>query len=93
MIFKSKPSGLTYLAELKGNGAEHQMGHLACFATGMFALEAHYETDEEKKVSIDCLILLIAFFSRFIDFLFIILLCRFIIFECISYDTPYQVKA
>ena len=86
MIFKSKPSGLTYLAELKGNGAEHQMGHLACFATGMFALEAHYETDEEKKVSIN--LIFIDCLYRYIDFLYQVL-----IFECISYDTPYQVKS
>lgn len=25
------------------------MGHLACFVTGMFALEAKYEKNEERK--------------------------------------------
>ena len=48
MVFTSK-SGLRYVAELKNNNPQHQMGHLACFVPGMFALEAHNEKDPERK--------------------------------------------
>lgn len=39
MIRKSS-GGLTYIAEWKGGLLEHKMGHLTCFAGGMFALGA-----------------------------------------------------
>lgn len=39
MIRKSS-RGLTYIAEWKGGLLEHKMGHLTCFAGGMFALGA-----------------------------------------------------
>lgn len=39
MIRKSR-NGLTYIAEWKGGLLEHKMGHLTCFAGGMFALGA-----------------------------------------------------
>ncbi|KAG7465683.1 hypothetical protein MATL_G00156020 [Megalops atlanticus] len=39
MIRKSR-GGLTYIAEWKGGLLEHKMGHLTCFAGGMFALGA-----------------------------------------------------
>lgn len=51
MVFTSK-KGLKYVAELRGGSPEHKMGHLACFAPGMFALEAHYETDSERKAKV-----------------------------------------
>ncbi|XP_012276680.1 mannosyl-oligosaccharide 1,2-alpha-mannosidase IA isoform X1 [Orussus abietinus] len=39
MIVKS-PGGLLYASDLKYDRLEHKMGHLACFAGGMFALGA-----------------------------------------------------
>ncbi|XP_015115798.1 mannosyl-oligosaccharide 1,2-alpha-mannosidase IA isoform X1 [Diachasma alloeum] len=39
MVRKS-PSGLVYLMDLKFGRPEHKMGHLACFAGGMFSLGA-----------------------------------------------------
>lgn len=39
LIHKSS-GGLTYIAEWKGGLLEHKMGHLTCFAGGMFALGA-----------------------------------------------------
>ncbi|ELR52140.1 Mannosyl-oligosaccharide 1,2-alpha-mannosidase IA, partial [Bos mutus] len=39
LIRKSR-NGLTYIAEWKGGLLEHKMGHLTCFAGGMFALGA-----------------------------------------------------
>jgi mannosyl-oligosaccharide alpha-1,2-mannosidase len=51
MVFTSK-KGLRYVAELRNGSPEHKMGHLACFAPGMFALEAHYETDSERKATV-----------------------------------------
>ena len=39
LIRKSR-NGLTYIAEWKGGLMEHKMGHLTCFAGGMFALGA-----------------------------------------------------
>uniref|UniRef100_A0A1I7YDZ0 Alpha-1,2-Mannosidase n=1 Tax=Steinernema glaseri TaxID=37863 RepID=A0A1I7YDZ0_9BILA len=51
MVFKSK-GGLTYVAELRNGNPEHKMGHLACFVTGMFALEAEHSDDPERKEKI-----------------------------------------
>uniref|UniRef100_A0AC35G9H0 Alpha-1,2-Mannosidase n=1 Tax=Panagrolaimus sp. PS1159 TaxID=55785 RepID=A0AC35G9H0_9BILA len=52
MVFTSK-GGLRYLAELRSiNSPEHKMGHLACFAPGMFGLEAIHETDPERKAKV-----------------------------------------
>ncbi|CAJ0576983.1 unnamed protein product, partial [Mesorhabditis spiculigera] len=45
-------SNLTYLVELRNGRAEHQMGHLACFAVGMFALEGHYEKEPARKARV-----------------------------------------
>lgn len=51
MVFTSK-GGLKYVAELRNGSPEHKMGHLACFSPGMFALEAYYETNSERKAEI-----------------------------------------
>ncbi|KAK0408930.1 hypothetical protein QR680_004245 [Steinernema hermaphroditum] len=51
MVFKSK-GGLTYVAELRNGNPEHKMGHLACFVTGMFALEAEHSDDPARKEKI-----------------------------------------
>eukprot|EP00727_Mastigamoeba_balamuthi_P009541 m51a1_g5209 putative mannosyl-oligosaccharide -alpha-mannosidase mns2-like (519) ;mRNA; f:239782-242196 len=45
LVKKSKPSGLTYLADLEGSSLNHKMDHLACFAAGMFALGARHHED------------------------------------------------
>eukprot|EP00727_Mastigamoeba_balamuthi_P003313 m51a1_g1298 putative wd repeat-containing protein 5 (917) ;mRNA; r:188713-192360 len=40
LIKKSKPSGLTYIAEMENGNPVGKMDHLACFATGMFGIGA-----------------------------------------------------
>ncbi|XP_071997782.1 mannosyl-oligosaccharide 1,2-alpha-mannosidase IA [Engystomops pustulosus] len=39
-LIRKSGNGLTYIAEWKGGLLEHKMGHLTCFAGGMFALGA-----------------------------------------------------
>ncbi|XP_078504596.1 mannosyl-oligosaccharide 1,2-alpha-mannosidase IA [Lissotriton helveticus] len=39
-LIRKSSSGLTYIAEWKGGLLEHKMGHLTCFAGGMYALGA-----------------------------------------------------
>ncbi|XP_051648140.1 mannosyl-oligosaccharide 1,2-alpha-mannosidase IA [Manacus candei] len=39
-LIRKSGGGLTYIAEWKGGLLEHKMGHLTCFAGGMFALGA-----------------------------------------------------
>ncbi|XP_042732143.1 mannosyl-oligosaccharide 1,2-alpha-mannosidase IA isoform X1 [Lagopus leucura] len=39
-LIRKSSSGLIYIAEWKGGLLEHKMGHLTCFAGGMFALGA-----------------------------------------------------
>lgn len=39
-LIRKSSTGLTYIAEWKGGLLEHKMGHLTCFAGGMFALGA-----------------------------------------------------
>ncbi|XP_068087475.1 mannosyl-oligosaccharide 1,2-alpha-mannosidase IA [Hyperolius riggenbachi] len=39
-LIRKSSSGFTYIAEWKGGLLEHKMGHLTCFAGGMFALGA-----------------------------------------------------
>ncbi|XP_041106964.1 mannosyl-oligosaccharide 1,2-alpha-mannosidase IA-like isoform X2 [Polyodon spathula] len=46
LIRKSR-GGFTYIAEWKGGLLEHKMGHLTCFAGGMFALGADGAPDEK----------------------------------------------
>eukprot|EP00730_Choanoeca_flexa_P015678 TRINITY_DN7251_c0_g1_i2.p1 TRINITY_DN7251_c0_g1~~TRINITY_DN7251_c0_g1_i2.p1 ORF type:complete len:674 (+),score=200.32 TRINITY_DN7251_c0_g1_i2:273-2294(+) len=41
-LVQTTSSGLTYVAEAKGSRLQHKMGHLACFAGGMFALAAKH---------------------------------------------------
>lgn len=40
-LVQTSKSGLRYLADLRYNRLEHKMGHLACFAAGMFSLGAN----------------------------------------------------
>ncbi|KAE8624531.1 hypothetical protein XENTR_v10005977 [Xenopus tropicalis] len=39
-LIRKSPGGLTYIAEWRGGILDHKMGHLTCFAAGMFALGA-----------------------------------------------------
>lgn len=39
-LIRKSSGGLTYIAEWKGGLLEHKMGHLTCFAGGMFGLGA-----------------------------------------------------
>ena len=51
MVFTSA-GGLVHLSELLGDTPDHKMGHLACFAPGMFALQAHFlELDPKRKAT------------------------------------------
>ncbi|KAM4772077.1 mannosyl-oligosaccharide 1,2-alpha-mannosidase IA [Rhinophrynus dorsalis] len=46
-LIRKSSSGLTYIAEWKGGLLEHKMGHLTCFAGGMFALGADGAPDDK----------------------------------------------
>ena len=48
MFQRSRPSNLLYVAEFESSYLKHHMGHLACFAGGMFALGAKGSTQEQK---------------------------------------------
>ncbi|XP_011502769.1 PREDICTED: mannosyl-oligosaccharide 1,2-alpha-mannosidase IA [Ceratosolen solmsi marchali] len=52
MIIKS-PSGLLYASDLQYERLEHKMGHLACFAGGMFALGAKTQKSEMSSQHMD----------------------------------------
>ncbi|XP_043273662.1 mannosyl-oligosaccharide 1,2-alpha-mannosidase IA-like isoform X2 [Venturia canescens] len=52
MIMKS-PSGLLYVSDLKNDRPENKMGHLACFAGGMFALGAKTMENDLAKNYMD----------------------------------------
>ncbi|XP_033230510.1 mannosyl-oligosaccharide 1,2-alpha-mannosidase IA-like [Belonocnema kinseyi] len=52
MIVKS-PGGLLYLSDLKYERLEHKMGHLACFAGGMFALGAKSQENDVSNHYMD----------------------------------------
>lgn len=47
LIQRSKPNNLTYLAQHEYGQIVHQMGHLTCFAGGLFALGGKYLGLEE----------------------------------------------
>jgi mannosyl-oligosaccharide alpha-1,2-mannosidase len=47
-LIQKSQSGLTYLAEMKYDRLEHKMDHLACFASGMFALGGQ-SLDQNQK--------------------------------------------
>uniref|UniRef100_A0A915JZP7 alpha-1,2-Mannosidase n=1 Tax=Romanomermis culicivorax TaxID=13658 RepID=A0A915JZP7_ROMCU len=50
LFFKSQKDGLFYIAEMKGSRIDHKFDHLACFASGMFALHAvNVQNDTAKK--------------------------------------------
>ena len=49
LVQRSKPSGLLYIAEGKGNRLLHKMGHLACFTGGMFSLGAREAPDDDYR--------------------------------------------
>ncbi|ODM92560.1 Mannosyl-oligosaccharide alpha-1,2-mannosidase isoform A [Orchesella cincta] len=46
----SKPSNLLYIAESRDDRVEDVVGHLACFAGGMFALGAHVDPTNKNAV-------------------------------------------
>ncbi|XP_041109033.1 mannosyl-oligosaccharide 1,2-alpha-mannosidase IA isoform X1 [Polyodon spathula] len=46
-LIRKSSGGFTYIAEWKGGLLEHKMGHLTCFAGGMFALGADGAPDEK----------------------------------------------
>ncbi|KAM0728702.1 Mannosyl-oligosaccharide alpha-1,2-mannosidase IA [Formica fusca] len=45
-MIKTSPGKLVYVSDLKYDRLEHKMGHLACFAGGMFALGAKTQENE-----------------------------------------------
>ncbi|CAD6198877.1 unnamed protein product, partial [Caenorhabditis auriculariae] len=49
LLKKSSKSNLTYLAVLNGEYTQHRMGQLACFAVGMFGLQAVNELNQDRK--------------------------------------------
>lgn len=42
-------SGLVYLADMRYGRLEHKMGHLTCFAPGMFSLGAKSSAHDQKR--------------------------------------------
>lgn len=52
LVQKSSPSGLVYLADLRGRSLHHKMDHLACFAGGMLALGAADSPTKEKDLEV-----------------------------------------
>lgn len=48
-LIRRSSGGLTYIAEWKGGLLEHKMGHLTCFAGGMFALGADGAPEERAQ--------------------------------------------
>uniref|UniRef100_A0AC34FS13 Alpha-1,2-Mannosidase n=1 Tax=Panagrolaimus sp. ES5 TaxID=591445 RepID=A0AC34FS13_9BILA len=49
LLYKSAKNNLWYFAELKGARVEHKMDHLACFISGLFALQSSVEPTQERK--------------------------------------------
>ncbi|KAL7553843.1 hypothetical protein ACHAWF_017442 [Thalassiosira exigua] len=45
LVQKSKPNGLTYIADRIGSSLDHKMDHLACFMGGSLALSAYTDPD------------------------------------------------
>ena len=53
-ILRQAPGGLWYLGELKRTRLEPKMGHLTCFAGGMFALGSkHMKSQKDKDYWMD----------------------------------------
>lgn len=50
LLVKSN-EGLWYIAEMRGNGLDHKMDHLTCFAPGMLALGAHHKVSKDDEVN------------------------------------------
>lgn len=48
-LVQKSSSGLVYLADMRYGRLEHKMGHLACFAAGMFGLGAKTNAHDEKN--------------------------------------------
>ena len=48
-LVQKSSSGLVYVADLRYERLEHKMGHLACFAAGMFALGAKENAHDEHR--------------------------------------------
>ncbi|XP_039264483.1 mannosyl-oligosaccharide 1,2-alpha-mannosidase IA-like [Styela clava] len=51
-MVKKSAGGLTYLGEYKNSRVEPKMGHLTCFAGGMFALGAKGSKDEKHYIDL-----------------------------------------
>jgi len=50
LVHFSAPSHLAYIADRSGDEIFHQMGHLACFAGGMFALGAYHNATADTEL-------------------------------------------
>jgi len=50
LVKVSQPSHLLYIAESSNDNVDDIVGHLACFAGGMFALGAHVEPNNKNAV-------------------------------------------
>lgn len=48
-LIQTSPAGLIYASDMKYGRLDHKMGHLACFAGGMFALGASTLNDENSE--------------------------------------------
>uniref|UniRef100_A0A834VBH7 alpha-1,2-Mannosidase n=1 Tax=Sarcoptes scabiei TaxID=52283 RepID=A0A834VBH7_SARSC len=48
-LVQKSPGNLVYLADLRYERIEHKMGHLACFAAGMFALGAKEQAHNQER--------------------------------------------
>ena len=48
-LVQKSHSGLVYLADMRYGRLEHKMGHLACFAAGMFGLGAKTNAHDQKR--------------------------------------------
>lgn len=51
-MIKVSSGGLTYIGEYKNSRVEPKMGHLTCFAGGMFALGAKGSKDEQHYINL-----------------------------------------
>nr|CAB3263604.1 mannosyl-oligosaccharide 1,2-alpha-mannosidase IA [Phallusia mammillata] len=51
-VMGKSPGGLTYLGEWRSGRLEPKMGHLTCFAGGMFALGANGSKDEKHYLNL-----------------------------------------
>lgn len=48
-MVRISPKGLTYIPDMRGNGLDNSMGHLACFSGGLFGLAAKTLKNEKSR--------------------------------------------